>query len=703
MLSFRTETENNVVEKDIIELERKIRLYKEGKISEEKFRTLRLARGVYGQRQKGVQMIRIKIPFGKTNSKQLLAIAQISDNYSNGKLHFTTRQDIQIHHVSLDDTPRLWEELEKSDITLREACGNTVRNITASENAGVNPHEPFDVSPYAYSLFKYFLRKPFANELGRKFKIAFSSDEKDTALTYIHDLGFIPKIIDNKKGFKVLIGGGLGAQPFHAQVAKDFLPVNEVIAFTEKIIRVFDELGERSNRHKARLKYLINKTGVDTLLEKAESLKCVGNYSPENYLHNFNALPATLIKPDEHLNNFIIPRQLQNTFEVWQKTNVFKQKQTGYYGVYIRFPLGNTDSEKIRELAEIIKKYSSDDVRITVDQNLFIRYVPYTHLKVLFLALHTTGLSLPGAKSTHNITACPGTDTCNLGISNSTRVSLEIEKFLQTTYKNLLYENELQIKISGCMNSCGQHGIATIGLHGSSIKTDKGVLPALQLLIGGKNNGNGNGTFADKIIKFPSKRVLQVLNALLQDYEKNKQVNEKFYEYYARKGKDYYYQLVKSFADVSVINENEYIDWGQEEKYKPAIGVGECAGVIIDLVQTLFAEAKEKIELAEECLLTSQFADAVYYVYAAIINAAKAVLTKLSISVSSHYTTVENFEQHVSQNGIGIKEFTEKIKNNIPSEFFANQYLQEGKKILQAIESTFINTTQKIAAHENEQ
>ena len=266
MQSFRTELElvnhsgKALVEKDIIDLDKKIREFRDGKINDEKFRSLRLARGVYGQRQQGVQMIRIKLPFGKISTKQLLRIADISDEYSNGNLHLTTRQDIQIHHVSLDRTPELWAKLEQDDITLREACGNTVRNVTASAEAGIDPNEPFDVSPYAHALFSYFLRKPFGQELGRKIKIAFSNNDKDTAVTYIHDIGFIPKLNEaGERGFKVLIGGGLGAQPFLAQTAHEFLPENQLVPFVEATIRVFDRHGERVSRHKARIKYLINK------------------------------------------------------------------------------------------------------------------------------------------------------------------------------------------------------------------------------------------------------------------------------------------------------------------------------------------------------------------------------------------------------------------------------------------------------------
>ena len=284
MESFRTEYEHQVeakklqVENDILELGDKIAAFKDGKIPDDKFRSLRLARGVYGQRQLGVQMIRIKLPYGKVTSNQLRRIAQVSDEYSTGRLHITTRQDIQIHHVSLDRTPQLWADLEKDDVTLREACGNTVRNVTASDNAGINPEELFDVTPYAEQVFQYFLRKPFAQELGRKIKIAFSSDDRDDAFTFIHDFGFIPRIELDVKGFKVLIGGGLGAQPFLAHVAYEFLPADELIPFIEASIRVFDRHGERNSRNKARMKYLISKIGLETFLDLVKQEKTAVQY-----------------------------------------------------------------------------------------------------------------------------------------------------------------------------------------------------------------------------------------------------------------------------------------------------------------------------------------------------------------------------------------------------------------------------------------
>ena len=274
MQGFRTELENPIVQKDIIELEKKIRLFREGQVHEEKFRSLRLARGIYGQRQPGVQMVRIKLPHGRLTIKQLLRISDVSDNFATGNLHITTRQDIQIHFVSLDRTPELWAELEKDSITVREACGNTVRNITGSPMAGIDPNEPFDITPYAHAFFEYLLRNPICQDMGRKFKIAFSSSEKDTAYAFMHDLGFIPKIkIENGeevRGFKVVLGGGLGSQPHIAEPVTEFMHEDLLIPFSESVIRIFDRYGERAKRHKARLKYLIQDIGKDAFLELAE-------------------------------------------------------------------------------------------------------------------------------------------------------------------------------------------------------------------------------------------------------------------------------------------------------------------------------------------------------------------------------------------------------------------------------------------------
>ena len=378
MQSFRTELENPLVEKDIIDLERKIRMFRNGEIHEEKFRSLRLARGVYGQRQQGVQMVRIKLPYGKITLNQWKRIADISDEYSTGKMHFTTRQDVQIHFVSLDKTPELWAKLEQENITLREACGNTVRNITASPTAGIDPNEPFDITPYVHTTFEYFLRNPVCQEMGRKFKISFSNTDQDTALSYMHDLGFIPKIKDGKRGFKIMIGGGLGAQPQLAHLAYEFLEADKIISFTEAVLRVFDRHGERNSRHKARLKFLIAKIGFETFMQLVEEEKLAlktDTFEINTEVEGNNLNSKTTSDAFSEL-------RIQNSelYKDWFKTNVFTQKQSGYFGVFVRVPLGNISSVVSRSLIEQLSGYVADDVRVTVNQGLLQQF-PLWHYK----------------------------------------------------------------------------------------------------------------------------------------------------------------------------------------------------------------------------------------------------------------------------------------------------------------------------------
>jgi len=692
MQSFRTELENPVVQKDILDLEKKILLFREGKIDSEKFRSLRLARGVYGQRQQGVQMVRIKIPFGKINTKQLTCIADISDEYSNGNLHLTTRQDVQIHYISLEKTPELWAKLEQDDITLREACGNTVRNITASSIAGIDPKEPFDIMPYANALFKFFLRNPIQENLGRKFKIAFSSSEDDTAFTFIHDLGFIPKVkIENGKivrGFKVLIAGGLGAQPILSQVAHEFLPDDQIIPFAEAIVRVFDRHGERNNRHKARLKYLIAKIGLTEFLKliEEEKLALKSKNLSSHFSFREDEVKEGLEKVSEKVFTTLKVTHSEQ-YKKWLDTNTFEQKQQGFFAVGVRVPLGNVRSEKIRQFVEVIKKYASDDLRITLNQGFLLRFVPKEALPALYKELDSILLALAGFDSIGDITACPGTDTCNLGISNSTGIALELEKVIQNEYSDLLYDKNIKIKISGCMNSCGQHSLAQIGFHGSSLKAGAHIVPALQVLLGGGVVGNGEGRISDKVIKVPSKRGPAVLREILNDYEKNSSENETFNQYFDRQGNNYFFQLLKSHADLSTVAENEFVDWGSDDKYKTTVGVGECAGVQIDLVATLLFEAEEKIEWAKISLEENLFGDSIYHSYSAFVQGAKALLLTKQIQTNSQHSILVEFEKHFVLAAEfpfekNFKELVLSINKNEPTKKFAKHYYNEAKEFL---------------------
>jgi sulfite reductase (ferredoxin) len=678
MQSFRTELENPLVEKDIIELEKKIRLFKEGKMPEEKFRSLRLARGVYGQRQPGVQMVRIKLPYGKMTLAQWERISHVSDEYSTGNLHLTTRQDIQIHFVSLDRTPEMWAELEKDDVTIREACGNTVRNITASDLAGIDRDEPFDVSPYAHAMFEYFLRKPLCQEMGRKFKIAFSSSEKDTALTFMHDLGAIPRIknIDGKevRGFKILIGGGLGAQPHLAITTHEFLQEDLLIPYLEAVLRVFDRHGERNSRHKARIKFLVQKLGIDAFNELVLHEQLALTH--QRYVVDKNKVQVSL-----PLENASIATTIASPFqfELWKNTNVVAQKQDGYHAIYVRVPNGNISSVTSRSLIQHLKNVIADDVRVTINQGLQFRYVKPEHLAYVYAVLEAHELAAPGFGSVADITSCPGTDTCNLGISNSTATALVLAEVIEEEYPEFLYNKELAIKISGCMNSCGQHGMASIGFHGSSLKAKGQVLPALQVLVGGAILGSGNARIADKVIKVPSKRAPDVVRTILNDFKANGHTKS-FADYSFEKGERFYYDLLKPLASLETLQNEDFIDWGQEQKFSTAIGVGECAGVMIDLVATLILEADEKLTHAEEALSENRWADSIYHAYAAQIHTAKALLLQQGVQCNTQSGIINDFEKHFSATGLYPQAFKESImqlNEQEPSNTFATAYLQQ--------------------------
>ncbi len=680
MQSFRTEIENPIVEKDIIDLEQKIHAFKNNAIDEEKFRSLRLARGVYGQRQQGVQMVRIKLPMGRFTAKQLKKIAYVADEYGSGNLHITTRQDIQLHYVELDRTPQLWEELEKDQITLREACGNTVRNVTASATAGVDLDEPFDITPYAEAFFQYFLRNPICQDMGRKIKVAFSSNQKDDALTFIHDLGFIPKIKNGEAGFQLMLGGGIGSQPMPSQKLFDFLTTDQIIPYSEAIIRLFDRHGERNKRNKARLKFLVKDLGLEQFLTLVEDEK-------KSLLTQSFPIQATERKLDEaQIKLDEIDVQTDSAFTQWKKVNTFPQKQTGYLSVGIAVQTGDISSNKARKLAEVITRFTKNDNRFTIAQSVLLRDVKEEHLPALYLALKALDFHRIGFHKTNDIVACPGTDTCNLGIASSYGLARELQKVIEGEFNHLIEAHDLKIRISGCMNACGQHTLGHIGFQGMTLKANGNIAPATQILLGGGVLGNGNGRFADKVLKVPAKRTPDVLRWILNDFESNKSDSEDFFAYYDRKTKDYFYQNLKHHSEVDQLKPEDFIDWGNEAKYEKAIGIGECAGVTIDLIQTLIFEAEEAYGWALSALSENRLSDAVYHAYNGRIRAAKALLTANEQKTNSHKTIIDGFDvqfPHFKEsNGVTFKEGIKNFTQKSPDTSFAKNFIQETQSFI---------------------
>jgi len=682
MQSFRTEIENPVVEKDIIDLAKKIELFKNGKVDEEQFRSVRLARGIYGQRQAGVQMVRIKLPYGKVLSKQLKRIADVSDDYSRGRLHITTRQDIQIHYVDIDRTPELWAQLETDAMTIREACGNTVRNVTASETAGIDVNEPFDVSPYADAIFMFFLRNPICQEMGRKFKVSFSASNEDTGLSYMHDLGFIAKIENGIKGFKVMLGGGLGSQPRHADVLYDFLPADKIIPVMEGVLRVFDRHGERKSRAKARMKFLINAIGLEAFKDLvAEEQLALSNTTVAINVEDYPvSIPAPIEAPHVELKN-------EEAFNNWKATNVIPQKQEGYVAIGIKVLLGDFYTDKARLLADLVETYAAGEIRLTLRQNILIPFVREDLLPFFFQELDKLGFAEVGYNKAVDITACPGTDTCNLGIASSTGIAEELERVIKTEYPHYLKNEDLVIKISGCMNACGQHNMANIGFQGMSMRApNKLVAPALQVLLGGGNRGNGSGVYADKVVKVPSRRGPEALRRILNDFEAN--ANGKlFLDYYLEQGEKYFYNLLTDLSDVSNLTQEDFIDWGTNETYVKAIGVGECAGVIIDLIATLFLESEEKIDNAKEALGHKVYSNAIYFAYSSMVNSAKALLLSANVTTNTQAGIISQFDTEFVESqkielGTSFSEVIYQIQTTAPTEAFAKTYIDNATVFL---------------------
>jgi len=663
---------------DIRELASRIDAFHSGVIPEDRFKAYRLTRGVYGQRQQGVHMFRTKLPYGKITPEQLERMAELSEKYATGNLHLTTRQNIQMHYVKLDDSAKVWAGLADVGVTAREACGNTVRNVTAAATAGVDPKEPFDVTPYTQATFEYFLRNPICQDMGRKIKIAFSAHDDDAAFVYIHDFGFIPKIQEGERGFKVVVGGGLGAQSIMAETAFEFLEANRILPFMEAALRVFDRYGERARRNKARMKYLLKTLGFEKWKQLVEE--------------ELKALPQQEIEideqshPGEPAGEQPVPAvsiKDEAAYEKWLSTNTFEQKQAGFYGVYLKVLKGDIDHKDARNLAKLARGYASDDMRITVNQGLLMKFVRKEALPYLYAGLEKLNMAKAGFDSVHDITVCPGTDTCALGVTNSMGLAKILENMVRADYPELVHEKYLKVKMSGCMNSCGQHMVAQIGFHGSSIRVGDKIAPAMQVVLGGGVDPDGIGHIAEKIIKVPTRRIPEALSTVLDDYDENADEGEYFNSYFRRQGKRYFYSILKSHGDKNSITGNDFIDWGDESEYVQEIGVGECAGVSYDMVNTIINDAEEKLEAARNTFQRDLYGEAAYHAYTGMVIGSKALLLSIDVACNSQINILKDFDKFLiaqhgfDVNGGSVEQLALQIKMTKPNKAFATEFLRQ--------------------------
>src|SRR3989338_2955722 len=465
-----------------------------GDVSLDMFRPFRLQHGIYGQRQPGVQMIRIKIPFGGLNSNQLRVIAEMADRYATGVGHVTTRQDIQLHYARVEDCGTIMRRLAEVGVTPRAACGNTVRNVTACHLAGVCQGEVFDVTPYAQAVSAHLLRNPLNQSMPRKFKIAFSGCRHDCAMTPIHDLGFLAaKSPDGTIGFRVTAGGGLGSAPRIAFLLHEFMPMEDLLPTCDAMIKVFDNLGNRKNRNKARMKFGIEKLGFEEFRRRFEAEYAVlrKGYNGQLNLPAIADAAPQLIQPIRPNGGNGAPGgngQAETPFEMWRRTNVVLQRQPGFATAFIRLPMGDITSAQMAEVADLIDEYANGNIRTTIQQNLCIRWVSNDNVQALYERLVAANLSDPGAELVEDIIACPGTDTCGLGITSSKGLARALDEVFPAGKVPEDLRNE-SVKISGCHNSCAQHHISTIGLHCVGKRMGERVAPRYARRPGGRGGG----------------------------------------------------------------------------------------------------------------------------------------------------------------------------------------------------------------------
>jgi sulfite reductase (ferredoxin) len=557
-------------QRDISEFVEKLEAFERGDLTADQFRTFRLLRGVYGQRQSDVQMIRVKIPFGRLGPEQLHAIADVADRYSRGYGHVTTRQNVQLHFVKLANAEAAQVRLHEAGLTTREACGNSVRTVTACELAEVCDGAAFDVTPYAEAITRYFLRHPLSSTLPRKFKIAFSGCGTDCAFGAIHDVGFIAQVKDGQRGFKVYAAGGLSTSPQAAITLHEFVPAGEIARVAEGLLRVFHALGNRDNKARARLKYVLRKLGEETFRAK---------YAEQRAAIDAEAV-AELAMPDQAVNPPAAPIEGADAqpqgYLAWRSSNVVDQKQSGYAAAYIRLFLGDITSAQMRSLAALLSRFGDGTIRLTVDQNILVPWVDKRSLPALYAALREIDLALPDAHTAGDATSCPGAESCNLAVTSSRNVARAIsERLAEADVAGAKGLTGTTIKISGCPNSCGQHHIADIGWHGAAKSVNGTTYPMYQLHLGGGVDQTG-AHFGRQVVKVVARRVPDAVAVLLKLFESDKSEGETPETFFRRVDPK---RVVAALGDLTTIAPagEEHMDIGEETGFHVAIGAGECA------------------------------------------------------------------------------------------------------------------------------
>lgn len=614
---------------ELEQLRKMIEQLKAGEITAARLQAFRVPQGVYEQRENGTYMLRVRLPAGIILPAQMTAVADVARKYGNGQLHITSRQDIQVHRVEMDNIYPALIALAEAGLSTKGGGGNTVRNITACPQAGVCPHEIFDVTPYVVSVTEHLLADPLSAQLPRKYKIAFSGCSGDCADATVNDVGFIGRIRDGVEGFAVYVGGGMGARSRVGDLLEEFVPAAEAYRVAEAVKRVFDKHGNRKNRHHARLRFLIGDIGLDAFTKL--------------YQAELDALPAALIELRPVPTNVpaagAAPQQPMAGYEDWRRTHVIPQKQDGYFTVEITPRLGVIEADRLAALAGIVDRYGERMLRATIWQGAMLRWVPEEQLSALHAEL--SGLGLGSGKPTmlRRMTVCAGAATCRLGICLARGLSQAIAEQLEASGLDLSNGlSELSLNISGCPNACGRHPVAQVGFSGAARRVGGRLAPHYLLCLGGHVE-EGRTTLASSVVTMPARNVPAFLVDFLRAFQTSAQYPD-FDAFLAAGGRQTAEQVARPYLSVPDFDDapNFYYDWGAQEPFSLAgRGPGECGAGVFDLIQVDLASAAEALEAGR--------------LFAATALAARALLITRGEQADHHGQALALFRTHfVEQN-----------------------------------------------------
>jgi sulfite reductase beta subunit-like hemoprotein len=574
-----------ILQREFDDFDNEAEKYLAGDTPENEFIGFRLKQGVYGQRQPDVQMIRVKLPFGGITPEQMETFADVIEKWAPlNKGHITTRQNIQIHHVPLEDAAALIREISDAGLSSREGCGNTVRNVTADPWAGVCHDETFDPTPYAGAYVRYFVRHPTTQLMPRKVKTAFTGSDSDRALTGIHDVAFIARERDGVRGFEMRIGGGTSIMPRIAPTLIDFVRADdgEYLKYTEAVLRIFDRQDWlRVNRARARIKVLVDKIGIEAMREQVEEelrgdWVAERDFDPQHRLFLYDEesnAPDPPLAPGS-------PNGDGTEFLRFRKANVEAQRQKGFSAVQVKVERGDLDPEQLRGLADIMREYSGGYARTTVHQNFVLRWVRDEAVYDVWRRLCELGLGDAGADQINDVVSCPGTDSCKLGITSSMGLNRAVSERIEAMNITDPLTRRIHIKMSGCPNGCSQHHIGNIGFYGASIKVGEHTIPAYVAHIGGNYEG-GEVIYGTRLkVRLPAKRVPDAVERWLRKYEAEREDGEGFNAYAVRVGTKEFEDAVRDLAmplEFSLETMNDFIDWTKKVPFVVARGEGECA------------------------------------------------------------------------------------------------------------------------------